>query len=44
MADAPELNRLIRQLADALEADPGQFDRDTSAEAAELLRWLADGN
>ncbi|UQX88596.1 NAD-glutamate dehydrogenase [Jatrophihabitans telluris] len=44
VADAPELYRLIRDLADELSAHPGQFDRDTSAEAAALLRWLADGN
>ncbi|HEX8093874.1 NAD-glutamate dehydrogenase domain-containing protein, partial [Jatrophihabitans sp.] len=44
VADAPELYRLIRELADRIEADPGEFDRDTSAEAGELLRWLADGN
>ena len=35
---------LIRELADRIEADPGEFDRDTSAEAGALLRWLADGN
>ncbi|MGI8879203.1 MAG: NAD-glutamate dehydrogenase [Jatrophihabitans sp.] len=42
--DAPELYALIRQLADTLCADPGPFDRATSNEAGELLRWLADGN
>jgi glutamate dehydrogenase len=42
--DAPDLYFLIRDLADRIEADPGQFDRDTSTEAAALLRWLADGN
>ena len=42
--DAPELYRLIRELADRVEEDPGEFDRDTSEEAGELLRWLADGN
>jgi len=42
--DAPALYFLIRDLADRIEADPGQFDRDTSTEAAALLRWLADGN
>jgi glutamate dehydrogenase len=42
--DAPELYALIRSLADTIQQNPGQFDRDTSAEAAELLRWLADGN
>ena len=42
--DAPELYRLIRELADTLRDHPGQFDRDTSAEAGSLLRWLADGN
>src|SRR3954454_24860833 len=36
--------QLIRQLADDLDADPGEFDRETSEEAGELLRWLADGN
>ena len=35
---------LMQPLADDLIADPGQFDRETSAEAGELLRWLADGN
>ncbi len=44
VADAPHLYRLIRELADQLKADPGQFDRETSSEAGELLRWLADGN
>ena len=44
VADAPALYLLIRELADRIEADPGQFDRDTSTEAAALLRWLADGN
>jgi glutamate dehydrogenase len=44
VADAPETYRLIRELADRIDADPGEFDRETSAEAAELLRWLADGN
>jgi len=44
VADAPYLYRLIRELADRIEADPGEFDRDTSCEAGELLRWLADGN
>ncbi len=43
-ADAPHMYRLIRELADQLIADPGQFDRETSGEAGELLRWLADGN
>jgi glutamate dehydrogenase len=44
VSDAPETYRLIRELADRIDADPGEFDRETSAEAAELLRWLADGN
>ncbi len=44
VADAPDLYRLIRDLADRIAADPGEFDRETSAEAGELLRWLADGN
>ena len=44
VADAPEMYTLIRRLADELTDDPGQFDRETSAEAGELLRWLADGN
>jgi len=44
VADAPHMYQLIRQLADDLAADPGQFDRETSEEAGELLRWLADGN
>ncbi len=44
VADAPHMYRLIRELADQLTVDPGQFDRETSTEAGELLRWLADGN
>ncbi|HEV7193978.1 MAG TPA: NAD-glutamate dehydrogenase [Jatrophihabitantaceae bacterium] len=44
VADAPAMYALIRQLADQLAADPGEFDRETSVEAGELLRWLADGN
>ncbi len=44
IADAPHMYHLIRELADDLSADPGQFDRETSEEAGELLRWLADGN
>ena len=44
IADAPVMYQLIRELADQLIADPGEFDRETSAEAGELLRWLADGN
>jgi glutamate dehydrogenase len=44
VADAPHMYGLIRQLADELTADPGEFDRETSEEAGELLRWLADGN
>jgi glutamate dehydrogenase len=42
--DAPHMYQLILTLADDISSDPGQFDRDTSVEAAELLRWLADGN
>ena len=42
--DAPAMYRLIRALADQLADDPGEFDRETSEEAGELLRWLADGN
>ena len=44
VGDAPAMYRLIRELADRLIADPGQFDRETSEEAGALLRWLADGN
>ena len=44
VADAPHMYHLIRELADQLAADPGEFDRETSQEAGELLRWLADGN
>ena len=44
VADAPKNYALIRGLADRIEADPGEFDRETSVEAAALLRWLADGN
>ena len=42
--DAPGLYALIRSLADTVRDHPGQFDRETSAEAGSLLRWLADGN
>jgi glutamate dehydrogenase len=42
--DAPKMYRRIRKLADQLTDDPGEFDRETSEEAGELLRWLADGN
>jgi glutamate dehydrogenase len=42
--DAPSMYRLIRRLAVTLTEDPGEFDRETSEEAGELLRWLADGN
>ncbi len=42
--DAPAMYRLIRRLAVTLAEDPGEFDRETSEEAGELLRWLADGN
>ena len=42
--DAPAMYRLIRKLAVTLAEDPGEFDRETSEEAGELLRWLADGN
>ncbi|MDT4901728.1 MAG: glutamate dehydrogenase [Pseudonocardiales bacterium] len=44
VADAPHMYQLIRSLADDLAANPGHFDRETSEEAGELLRWLADGN
>ncbi len=44
VADAPAMYKLVLDLADDLEADPGQFDRETSAEAAALLRWLANGS
>jgi glutamate dehydrogenase len=44
VADAPHMYELIRQLADELAADPGEFDKETSEEAGALLRWLADGN
>ncbi len=42
--DAPQLYELVRTLARRLGDDPGPFDRDTSTEAGDLLRWLADGN
>jgi glutamate dehydrogenase len=42
--DGPELQKLFNKLADKLSRDPGQFDRGTSEEAGELLRWLADEN
>jgi len=44
VGDAPSMYARIRRLADELVADPGEFDRETSEEAGELLRWLADGN
>ena len=43
-ADAPAMYALIRELADRLTDDPGEFDREASVEAGDLLRWLADGN
>ena len=42
--DAPAMYWRIRELADLLTDDPGEFDRETSQEAGALLRWLADGN
>jgi glutamate dehydrogenase len=42
--DTPAMYQRLRQLADELRADPGDFDRETSQEAGDLLRWLADGN
>ncbi|HEY3717260.1 MAG TPA: NAD-glutamate dehydrogenase [Jatrophihabitantaceae bacterium] len=42
--DAPAMYQLVRDLADGLEANPGHFDRETSSEAAALLRWLASGS
>jgi glutamate dehydrogenase len=42
--DAPIMYRRMRALAHELAEDPGEFDRETSEEAGELLRWLADGN
>ncbi len=44
VSDAPQMYALIRSLAGQLEAEPGEFDRETSEEAGALLRWLADGN
>ncbi|WP_375498124.1 NAD-glutamate dehydrogenase [uncultured Jatrophihabitans sp.] len=44
VSDAPQMYSLIRALAGQLEAEPGEFDRETSEEAGALLRWLADGN
>ncbi len=44
VADAPAMYARIRELADRLEADPGEFDRELSEEAGALLRWLSDGN
>ena len=43
-ADAPAMYALIRELADRLTDVPGEFDREASVEAGDLLRWLADGN
>ncbi|MDQ6851319.1 MAG: NAD-glutamate dehydrogenase [Actinomycetota bacterium] len=42
--DAPAMYARIRELADRLSADPGEFDREMSEEAGALLLWLADGN
>jgi glutamate dehydrogenase len=42
--DAPAMYARIRSLADLLSTNPGEFDRETSEEAGDLLRWLADGN
>ncbi len=42
--DATQTYARIRTLADELTADPGHFDAESSAEAGNLLRWLADGN
>ena len=44
VTDAAEMYGAMRTLADHLVEQPGDFDRDTSAEAGQLLRWLADGN
>ncbi len=44
VADMPHMYRVLGQLADQLHNDPGHFDRETSAEAGDLLRWLSDGN
>ncbi|MEO6887034.1 MAG: NAD-glutamate dehydrogenase domain-containing protein, partial [Jatrophihabitantaceae bacterium] len=44
LTDAPSMYSRILSLADELCTDPGEFDRETSGEAGELLRWLADGN
>ena len=40
----PAMYALIRELADRLTDDPGEFDLEASIEAGDLLRWLADGN
>src|SRR4051794_2103624 len=49
--DAPQLIARAREVADALDrtpaapgSDPGRHPADDPAEAAALLRWLADGN
>ena len=44
VTDAPTMYASMRTLADHLVENPGDFDRETSAEAGQLLRWLADGN
>ena len=44
VTDAAPMYAAMRTLADHLVEQPGDFDRDTSAEAGQLLRWLADGN
>src|SRR6266540_536579 len=43
VTDAPAMYKIVLDLADELQANPGSFDRETSSEAAALLRWLANG-
>ncbi len=43
VTDAPAMYKIVLDLADELQANPGNFDRETSSEAAALLRWLANG-
>jgi glutamate dehydrogenase len=42
--DLASMLAAIAALADELRSDPGEFGRDASTEAGELLSWLADGN
>jgi glutamate dehydrogenase len=43
-ADRAAMSERLIELAHLLRENPGEFDRETSAEAGELLAWLADDN